>query len=75
MPGKASRSHAARVDTRMADAERRYLGELVDEMYFLLENSRCRFTDVNLRTNWIVRKQAVMRRAAEVVTRDGQQPV
>lgn len=47
---------------RLADAERALAWELVDELAWLIEWSRPKFTDVNKRTEWIMRKQAVLRR-------------
>ena len=39
--------------------------ELLAEMGWLLVWSKCRFTDVNLRVDWIVRKQRVLRQLRE----------
>jgi len=35
------------------------------EIGWLLIHSKCRFTDVNLRSDWIVRKQRVLRQLRE----------
>lgn len=38
---------------------------LLAEIGWLLIHSKCRFTDVNLRTDWIMRKQRVLRQLRE----------
>ena len=67
-PARAAASRAAR---EKVDAELLHLRELVVEMDWLLENSRCHFTHPDLRAQWIVRKQKA-RRAAQEVPHDHQ---